>query len=169
MKQITNLIFTIFIMISYSCQKKETDHKINEHKNNTPTMDYNILKKQIEYGSSHFFQEAGVEMPKPEFSNDELNEVAVIASDVLKKNGFTEISDENFKNKVKDIFDRTLEMNSDTKTLYLNFLDNCNREIIQYPNNGTEYLGTYIFKKRKMITDFYNLPELCLRSAYSEL
>jgi len=160
MKQMTNLIFTFFIMISYSCQKKETDHKINEPKNNAPAMDYNILKKQIEYGASHFFQEAGVEMPKPEFSNDELNEVAVIASDVLKKNGFTEISDENFKNRVKDIFDRTLEMNSDTKILYLNFLDPCNREIIRYPNNGTEHSGTYIFKKQKMITDFYYLPEI---------
>lgn len=160
MKQITNLIFTIFIMISYSCQKNETDHKINNPENNTPIMDDNILKKQIEYGSLHFFQEAGVEMPKPEFSIDELNEAAVIASDVLKKNGFMEISDENFKNKVKDIFDRTLEMNSDTKILYLNFLDHCNREIILYPNNGTEYLGTYIFKKQKMITDFYYLPEI---------
>ncbi|WP_170234754.1 hypothetical protein [Chryseobacterium hagamense] len=160
MKQITHLIFTFFIMISYSCQKKETEHKINEPTNNAPVMDDNILKKQIEYGSSRFFQEAGVEMPKPEFSDDELNEVAAIASDILKKNGFTEISDENFKNKVKDIFDRTLEMNSDTKILYLNFLDICNREIIQYPNNGTEYLGTYIFKKQKMITDFYYLPEI---------
>lgn len=160
MKQITNLIFTFFIMISYSCQKKETEQKINEPKNHTRTMDDHILKKQIEYGSSRFFQEAGVEMPKPEFSNDELNEVAAIVSDILKKNGFTEISDENFKNKVKDIFDRTLEMNSDTKILYLNFLDICNREIIQYPNNGTEHLGTYIFKKQKMITDFYYLPEI---------
>lgn len=160
MKQITNLIFTFFIMISYSCQKKETEHKINEPKNHTRTMDDHILKKQIEYGSSRFFQEAGVEMPKPEFSNDELNEVAAIVSDILKKNGFTEISDENFKNKVKDIFDRTLEMNSDTKILYLNFLDICNREIIQYPNNGTEHLGTNICKKQKMITDFYYLPEI---------
>lgn len=85
MKQITNLIFTFFIMITYSCQKKETEHKINEPKNHTHAMDDNILKKQIEYGSSHFFQEAGVEMPKPEFSSDELNEVAMIAGDVLKK------------------------------------------------------------------------------------
>lgn len=160
MKRVTYLIFTTVLMIVYSCQNKETGHPIAEIKNNRAPMNDTILKKQLEYGSAQFFQEAGVEMPRPEFSVDELKEASTIAGELLTRNGYTALSDNDFKNKVKEIFDRTLDMDSGTGILYLNFFDPCDRTMIRYPNNRIDYFGTYLLKKQKIITDFYYVPEL---------
>lgn len=51
-------------------------------------------------------------------------------------------------------------MNSNNNIINLNYFDKCSKEIIKFPNNGTEYNSTYIIKNQKMITDFYYLPEL---------
>ena len=123
-------------------------------------MEKEIIKKQLKYGAAQYFEEVGVEIPKPEFSIDELNEVTIVASDILKKNGYKQLSDEDFKFKIKEIFNRILEMNSNNNIVNLNYFDKCSKEIIKFPNNGTEYNSTYIIKNQKMITDFYYLPEL---------
>lgn len=160
MKQFVNLYFVFFILTTYSCQKNTSENNTNLTKNNIHSMEEEIIKKQLAYGAAQYFQEAGVEMPKPEFSNDELNEVTLVASDILMKNGYKQVSDEDFKFKIKKIFNRILEMNSNNNIIYLNYFDRCSKTIIKYPNNGTDYNGTYIIKNQKMITDFYYLPEL---------
>ncbi|MDN3691617.1 hypothetical protein QWZ06_04800 [Chryseobacterium tructae] len=157
-----NLVLILFACQLFSCQKesKVTIEDKKDINNSNITKIEEIIKKQLAYGAAQYFQEAGVEMPKPEFSIDELNEVSLVTNDILKKNGYIQISDEDFKSKIKEIFNRILEMNSNNNIIYLNYFDRCNKNIIKYPNNGTDYNGTYIIKNQKMITDFYYLPEL---------
>lgn len=153
-------IFVLFMLMQlFSCQKESKKTSISTS-NKIDFREEEIIKKQLAYGAVQYFQEAGVEMPKPAFSNDELNEVTLVASDILMKNGYKQVSDEDFKFKIKKIFNRILEMNSNNNIIYLNYFARCSKTIIKYPNNGTDYNGTYIIKNQKMITDFYYLPEL---------
>ena len=124
------------------------------------SLDEKILEKQLKQGTTYTIDEAGGGLPKVQFEAEELKATAQIAYKVLKSNGFTELSNENFNQKIKDIFGRIINPNSENKYLYINHFDKCNREIIMYKNNGIDYSGTFIDKKGKMIFDFYYIPEM---------
>jgi hypothetical protein len=143
------------------CQKKE---KLNSTVENTNKMKDNIIEtvltKQLKQGTTLTIDEAGAGLPKNKFEIDELEAVSKITDKLLKSNNFKELTNEDFISRIKNIFNRTIDVNSNSIYLYSNFLQKCDRELIMYKNNEIDYVGIFIDKKGKMITDFYYIPEL---------
>ena len=119
-----------------------------------------VLEKQLKQGTTYTIDEVGAGSPKVPFEMQEVDAMAQIVNNILKSNGFKKLSNENFNLKIKDIFERIINPNSQNKYLYINHFDKCIREIIMYKSNGIDYSGTFIDKKGKMISDFYYIPEI---------
>ncbi|KNB63049.1 MULTISPECIES: hypothetical protein [Chryseobacterium] len=62
----------------------------------------------------------------------EVDAMAQVVNSILKSNGFTELSNEDFNLKIKYIFGRIINPNSENKYLYINHFDKCIRGIIVY-------------------------------------
>ena len=89
---------------------------------------------------------------------------------ILESNGYRTISKEKFFSKVKEIFGRMIDPNSDTKYLYVNFNDKCNRDIIYNPNDFSDVNGTFIIKGENIISDFFAIPQIIdYQKEYPEL
>src|SRR5690606_6643616 len=57
-------------------------------------------------------------------------------------------------------FGRIINPDSENRYLYINYFNKCDKEFNYNPNNGIDYLGTYIIKNENFITDFYYVPEI---------
>ena len=139
--------------------KKDSSVKQNQAISNDKSME-KLLIEQLKRGNSKYFIQAGVEIPQEEFTIMDINATAQISKNILSSNGYIFISQEKFGSKIKEIFDRTIDFNSDKVYLYINNFDRCDRRFNYYPNNGIDYNGMYIVKKEGFITDFYFIPEL---------
>ncbi|WP_332453541.1 hypothetical protein [Chryseobacterium aquaticum] len=156
------IVLYLFLgIINVKCQKrKDTNITIeNINKMNENAIE-KVLEKQLKQGTTYTIDEVGAGLPKVQFEIQELDAMSQVVSNILKSNGFTELSNENFNQKIKNIFGRIINPNSAVKYLYLNYFNKCSREIIMYKNNGIDYSGTFIDKKRKIISDFYYIPEI---------
>lgn len=149
-------------MSSLSCQEKKQSSE-NSQKTismNDDTVIQKVLKKQLQEGSSKSIDEAGAELAKIPFDMEELEASAETAKKILLSNGFRELSDNEFSDKIKTIFGRIIDLNSGNPFLYVNYFDKCDRSFVTYSNNSVDYEGGYIDKQRKLFTDFYYLPEI---------
>ncbi|WP_312390689.1 hypothetical protein [Chryseobacterium sp.] len=169
--KVFNLCMLFICLTTYSCQQKESKSAtILSHKEIQMNVNEEILKKQILQGANQYFQEAGVEIPKPEFSQEELKQSMQLASKAVNSSGYRMIDNTDFVSKIKLIFGRTLDMLSTQDYIYVNLLDVCNRDLIKHPNNGVDYNGFYIAKKEKLISPFYYIPELIdYKNEYSNI
>lgn len=153
--------FILLILLSIVGCKNDTNSQdaqiITEKDKNMIT---EVLKKQLKEGANQYIAEAGIEIPKKEFSDIELDVSVQIMREKLKANGFKIISEEEFKNKINRVFKRVIDFNSQKKYLYLNFLNKCDKEFLKMPINKIDYFGSYIIKNEKFLTDFYYVPEL---------
>ena len=70
------------------------------------------------------------------------------------------IKDDEFVKRIKDIFDRVIDVNSASKFLYANFLEKCNRNIKYFPNDIVDNFGVFIIKNENYITDSYAIPQI---------
>lgn len=148
-------------MTSVSCQeKKPIKTKIENISGMNIKIIEDALEKQLKQGTTYTIDEAGAGLPKIPFTIEELDATSSVIPDLLKSNGFNELSNQNFNEKVKNIFGRIINSNSQSTFIYLNYFDKCRRELVMYKNNRVDYSGTFIDKKRKLITDFFYLPEL---------
>ncbi|WP_454047059.1 hypothetical protein [Chryseobacterium sp. Marseille-Q8038] len=86
--------------------------------------------------------------------------VAITADELLKSNGFSTLGTDEFNEKIKNIFERIIDPNSQSNFLYINFFDKCDKQFVMYHNNGIDYEGLFVDKQRKIFTDFYYIPEL---------
>lgn len=162
-KAITYLFLCIVITSAlFSCKQKSKEKQYTKTNNgiNAWIMDEKILKEQLEFGAKQYFDEAGVEIPAPPFAEKDLDQTILIVSKLLTNNGYKKTNNEEFTNKIKKIFGRTLDITSANKIAYVNFLNNCKKEIIYFPNNGIDYCGLYIIKNEKFISNFYYIPQL---------
>ena len=149
MKKLIIILLSIFIFCSSNGQ-------INNNNNIIVT----VLTKQLKQGTSLTIDEAGAGLPKIQFKLNELEAVSSIADKILKSNNFKELSNENFIKSIFKIFNRTIDVNSNSIYLYSNFLEKCNREFVMYKNNEIDYEGIFIDKKNKIVFDFHYIPEL---------
>lgn len=163
MKAKIKLLTYLFLgIINVNCQEKketlpivvENVNKMND--NNVET----VLTKQLKQGSTYNIDEASAGLPKIQFEMNELEATAQLAENILASNGFKKLSNTEFDEKVKNIFGRILDNNSQKVFLYMNYFDRCSKGMVMYKNNGLDYDGTFIDKKRGLITDFYYVPEL---------
>ncbi|CAD7806737.1 hypothetical protein CHRY9390_01555 [Chryseobacterium aquaeductus] len=67
------------------------------------SLDENVLEKQLKQGTTYTIDEVGAGLPKVPFEIQKLDAMAQVVSSILKSNGFTELSNENFNQKIKDI------------------------------------------------------------------
>jgi len=165
LKSLTILMCIFLTTAQTSCQKrKSTKEDYNETKEynikEEDVMIQNVLQKQLKQGANHYINEAGVEIPKDKFETKELEATVKIADNILSSNGFKKLSNQEFADKLKEIFNRTIDLNSDKPYLYINFFNKCDKNMSYYPYNGIDYNGTYIIKNNNFITNFYYIPEL---------
>ncbi len=109
-----------------------------------------VLKKQLEYGKPSF------DNPY-QYSEKDLEVTAPILGRLLLDNGYKTISNEEFNNRIKQIFNRVIDKNSTSKFLYINFIDKCDKGLNYTPNNA-ENNGMFVVKNQNFITDLYPLP-----------
>lgn len=162
----------LFLVISnVGCQEKKDIRSSIENVNKmNDTIIETVLTKQLKQGTSQTIDEAGAGLPKIQFGIDELEATVQIAHEVLKSNGFKELDQEDFSQKVKNVFGRIIDTNSKSIFLYVNFFDKCDKEFVMYNNNEIDYDGIFIEKQRKIILKFYYIPELIdYQKQYSKL
>ncbi|PQL95931.1 hypothetical protein [Apibacter adventoris] len=143
--QLFILVYVLTLSLVF-CQGQE---KVNIEK---------VLSNQLENGVGQFIESAGVELPKEEFTNEELDISTYLGEKILDSNGYKIISNKEFYNKVETIFKRKLDSTSQNKYVYVNLNDICNKTFLKYPN--WEFQGFYIIKGRNFISRFYFVPEI---------
>ncbi len=160
----------LFVSGNNNGQEKKDIHSIIGTIYQSDNIVENVLKKQLKQGSTYTIDEAGAGLRKIQFATTELEATARVASELLKSNGFNALDAEGFSQKIKSIFGRVIDSNSQLNFLYVNFLDKCERKPVMCHNNGVDYEGMFIDKQRKLITDFYYIPELIdYKNEYSQL
>ncbi|MNK92064.1 hypothetical protein D3C87_1121820 [compost metagenome] len=147
-------IFLLCISILCSCNKQNQSKNKNESnvvKKNIPMEE--ILKKQLQYGRPN-------ENNPYAFSSSDLAMILPITKAELKSKGFKFPSNDEFIAKIKMVFGRTIDLKSESKYIYINFWDKCDKTFIYYPNNISDYFGIYVIKHDNYITDSYALPQI---------
>lgn len=154
-------LYLLLGIINLNCQeKKETYSTVENINKMNDNIIETVLIKHLKQGTTYTIDEAGAGLPKRPFEIQELEATAETVNNILKSNGFKELNSENFNQKIKNIFGRIIDPNSQSTFLYVNYFDKCNREMVMYKNNEIDYAGTFIDKQRKIITDFYYIPEI---------
>lgn len=158
-KCIVTFVFNLIALMAISQKNRQIDEVLINK----------ILEKQLVQGANQYIDDADVEMPKDEFTNNELDVSMSIVKHILISNGYKFPDRETFNSKVKNIFGRKIDTTSKSTYLYVDFLSKCNTGLSHYPNNGVDYEGTYVVKNDNFISDFYYVPQLVdYQTKYSE-
>lgn len=158
--KIRNIILGLIILGCISCKKKN-DSNINQIgtvKNETDIKNGSFLKiliEQIKSGASEEYSSY------ENYGEKDLNALVIIEDSILKSNGFKAIETIKFNEKIKKIFNRIIDNNSENKYLKIDtYKDNiCDKSLLFYPRSA-EYQNIYISKTNKFITYFYPLPQI---------
>lgn len=157
----TTILSILSVLLLIEC--KGQDENENHNKAVNMTSIESVLKKQLLQGTHPFFDDGaggGIEITTTTFNVEELDAAAEIADNILQSNNYKRPTDADFKIKIKIIFNRMIDFNTSKKYLYLNYLDKCDKTLVQNTNNGIDFNGLYIVKNGNFITDFYKIPEL---------
>lgn len=154
------VLLSFFIAFLASCQKK-TKNVSNNIEKNTVSMKNNeitILKNQLRKGLKATIGDA-IDF-QIEYSNEDLQIEEQIIKDILKQQGFKNISNSEFNDKINSIFDRKLNYSSSKKYVFINCFKPCDKEEIFFQNNLLDYNGYFIFKDNNFIAPLLTIPEL---------
>ncbi|QYN51801.1 MULTISPECIES: hypothetical protein [Apibacter] len=163
MKKIT-IILSLIILPNCKGQDSKLSERISENlktQKNMLTVE-NILKDQLESGSSGLYEETA-DGETYNYKNKDLEVTIPILKEKLEISGFRFLNNEDFNSRIKVLFGRIINSNSDSKYLYLSPIDKCERVINFYRNKNTASANLpsyYIIKNINFITDLYALPEL---------
>lgn len=152
-------IIILLISALFSCQKKSNkiENKISE-KSLKMDEELTILKEQLKKGTNPIIGYA-IDFQNVYSDKDIMAEESIV-TDILRKSGYKIISKEEFKKRLNEIFNRTIDYTSNKNYLYINLLNPCDRNMIYYKNNLIDYNGFIIFKNLQFISDLYLIPEL---------
>ncbi|MDI9310499.1 MAG: hypothetical protein QM535_09800 [Limnohabitans sp.] len=144
-----NRIFMLFyfLLMIINCKAQGDNHKKNE-------ILENILIEQLKRGKRP------TEYNNYNSGKKELEAIIPILKNELTINGFKFQTKEIFNKKVKSIFNRIILPTSETKYLYVNLIEKCQRDNIYSPNDKADVNGFFIIKENNFITDFYEIPEI---------
>ncbi|WP_395974584.1 hypothetical protein [Chryseobacterium cucumeris] len=161
-----SLLFISSALVSCQDKKAENNKNVTNIKESSAGLQFNqdvniMLKKQLEYGKPSF------DNPY-QYSDKDLEVTTPILNQLLLDNGYKAIRNEEFSNKIKQIFNRIIDKNSTSKFLYINLIDKCDKELNFFPNNA-ENNGVFVVKNQNFITDLYPLPLIIdYQKTYSE-
>lgn len=147
-------------ILLFSCQKQSKVMVENGNMKNNSIMsnEINILQKQLAKGLKATIGDA-VDY-QIEYTDEDLDIEGIILENILRKNGFKDITPTEFQSKVKSVFNREIEFSSNKNFLYLNNFSACDRTPIYYQNNGIDYNGMFLFKNNRLIAPLFTIPEL---------
>lgn len=147
------------------CTIQDSDRKDIKESSITLLFNKNVsimLEKQIEYRKASF------DNPY-QYSQKDLDITITILMHLPTDNGYKQISNDEFNDKIRLIFNRIIDRNSSSNYLYINFLNKCNKATNNIPNNA-ENNGVFVMKKVNFITELYPLPSIIeYQKAYSEV
>ncbi|WP_238349593.1 hypothetical protein [Chryseobacterium cucumeris] len=161
-----SLLFISSALVSCQDKKAENNKNVTTITESSVGLQFNqdvntMLKKQLEYGKPSF------DNPY-QYSDKDLEVATPILNQLLLDNGYKAIRNEEFSNKIKQIFNRIIDKNSTSKFLYINLIDKCDKELNFFPNNA-ENNGVFVVKNQNFITDLYPLPLIIdYQKTYSE-
>ncbi|TWP26804.1 hypothetical protein ETU09_09595 [Apibacter muscae] len=160
---------TLFLLIFFSlsnCNGQNKDEKLEISKNiinNEKIIDVEkILKKQIMAGASGLYDEI-TDGETYNYESKDLEVTIPILKNQLQSLGFKFLDNNLFDQKIKIIFGRIIDSQSNSKYLYLSPAEKCQREILFNRNRYTSSANIpsyYIIKNDNFITDLYAIPEL---------
>ncbi|MCC3216257.1 hypothetical protein LIV57_13380 [Chryseobacterium sp. X308] len=161
-----SLLFISSALVSCQDKKAENNKNVTNITESSAGLQFNqdvntMLKKQLEYGKPSF------DNPY-QYSDKDLEVATPILNQLLLDNGYKAIRNEEFSNKIKQIFNRIIDKNSTSKFVYINLIDKCDKELNFFPNNA-ENNGVFVVKNQNFITDLYPLPLIIdYQKTYSE-
>jgi hypothetical protein len=149
----------ILAQLSVNCQS-QNDIKIkNTTNHNSGDNIEEILWKQLEKGKKYYYIKSGVESVN-DYEEEDMDAATLCIEKLLFSSGFKFPDKSTFNIKIKEIFGRIIDNNSNKKYLYINFFNPCDRTIVYLSNNIIDIQGTFIVKNENFITDFYLIPEI---------
>ncbi|PBI94544.1 hypothetical protein BSF41_02930 [Flavobacterium sp. ACN2] len=147
-------ILILCILTLCSCNGQSQNQKQNDIDNaKKNTQMEKFLKNQLEYGKPN-------ENNPYVFTNSDFELILPITKAELKSRGFKFPSNDKFIAKIKMVFGRIIDLKSESKYIYINFWDKCDKTFIYYPNNISDYFGIYVIKHDNYITESYALPQI---------
>ncbi|WP_303813295.1 hypothetical protein [Apibacter mensalis] len=147
------LISTITLFAIMNCQEKKevslTNKNIEEKKMETSKIK-DVLIKQIKEGASpEYWGET--------YGKEDLDALVQIEDTILKNNGYKTPEIEDFNQKIKKIFGRIIDNQSENSYLKIDRYYKCDKDLEYYPTYmGFNYI--YVAKKHNFITQFEPLP-----------
>lgn len=127
------------------------------------------LQKQLKHGNKQIYTISGADIQKSEITKEELDSTVILAKNLLNSVRFKPLPNPDFKDKINAVFGRALDYKSDTKYLYVNFFNKCDKKMSFKSNNHSDQLGIYIAKNESLITEFYYIQELIdYQKSYNE-
>lgn len=149
-KKITLIIFLILI----SCKDSTiANDQINNNSVTKTTVVKEILKKQLESGVSEEYGSFD------DYNVEDLNVLASLESEILKKNGYFFLTDKDFSEKIDLFFKRKIDPNSNSEFLKIDVSNRCEKKIDFKPQTA-DFQYIYVSKKNKFITYFWAIPQL---------
>lgn len=154
-----SILLCIFISFLVSCQKESSKVKNRTVENHIEmSEEITILKEQLKKGTNPTIGDA-VDFQN-QYNDQDLKVEETTINNLLKNSGFKKISQDEFKNKIKLIFQREINYSSDKNYLYINTFFPCDRNIIYLQNNTIDYDGFFVFKNGGFVAPLYTIPEL---------
>jgi hypothetical protein len=148
----------IFITFLASCQKEIKKYDTTNKNINSRNTEINILKTQLKKGLKATIGDA-VDY-QIEYSNDDIKIEEQLLKDILEQQGFKNLNNKDFSDKIKLIFSRDLDYSSNKDLIYINNLNRCLRDAIYFKNNFLDYDGFFIYKQNNFIAPLLTVPEL---------
>lgn len=153
------ILIALLSIAFYSCNGQKKEQIVKEKKEEKTDMRKeddqisDILIKQIEYGKPSF------DNPY-KYNSKDLEVILPKLKNILLSNGFVTLKKSDFEARIKTVFGRVIAPNSDSKYLYVNFLEKCNVQPKYFPNDIINYFGNYIIKNENFITESYAIPQI---------
>ena len=150
MKKITLSIICVFTL--YCCNNKKKDiTKTNSKTENMKIID--ILKIQLKDGAPDVNNSY-------DYSLLDLEAIIPETKKILLTQNYKTLSNEIFNAKINSIFKRVIDPKLDSKYLYIDFLDKCNRIPKYFLTNYIDYYGLFVVKNENYITENFAIPQI---------
>ncbi|WP_443939972.1 hypothetical protein [Pedobacter sp. MW01-1-1] len=161
-----NVLFLGIILLFHK-SNAQTSSKMTSH---TQESYFHILKSQLSTGVSG--EKYETDYPVYTFSIADMAATESIIANELANHGYIKPSEDEFGNRIKNIFHRVINQQSNRKYLMICFDIKCSVGFNLFKNSNAidaDPYSIYIFKKGAFISDFFSLPEILDYTKYPEL
>jgi hypothetical protein len=154
--------FFLFALLLASCQdgpKTENKGVVKVEHSKKPQQDDSLLVQVLKSQLTDGKEIGGDEYESHHYTEKDLAATAILAQDLLTKNGYRFPDRKTFDEKVKAVFNRTIDPSSTRKHVFISFFDPCSKDQV-YSRITVIANGVHLIKNSGFITDLYAIPEL---------